>query len=124
MTIAPIATLRHRGGACGTMPKSASRQRRVAIVCQPWDAVASQSNNPIVIIAYQLARSLAGDAQIVLYGHRGGIPEYVAHGQTGLLVARGEAEDLAMVIAELLDDPALARAMGEAGRQRAVERFS
>jgi glycosyltransferase involved in cell wall biosynthesis len=54
----------------------------------------------------------------------GGIPEYVAHGQTGILVARGEAEELAAAISQVLDDPALARAMGEAGRQRAVERFS
>jgi glycosyltransferase involved in cell wall biosynthesis len=40
------------------------------------------------------------------------------------LVARGEAEELAMAISQVLDNPALARAMGEAGRQWAVERFS
>jgi glycosyltransferase involved in cell wall biosynthesis len=54
----------------------------------------------------------------------GGIPEYVLHGQTGILVARGEAEELATAISRVLDNPALARAMSEAGRQRAVECFS
>jgi hypothetical protein len=36
----------------------------------------------------------------------------------------GRAKDLAMAISQVLDDPALARAMGEAGRQRAVDHFS
>jgi glycosyltransferase involved in cell wall biosynthesis len=60
----------------------------------------------------------------VVSTYSGGIPEYVLHGQTGILVARGEAEELATAISRVLDNPALARAMGEAGRQRAVERFS
>lgn len=60
----------------------------------------------------------------VVATHSGGIPEYVSHGQTGLLVTRGDAEQLAMAIAKLLDDPALTRAMGAAGRLRAVECFS
>ena len=53
-----------------------------------------------------------------------GIPEYVSHERTGILVARGEAKEPVMAISQVLDNPALARAMGEAGRQRAVERFS
>jgi glycosyltransferase involved in cell wall biosynthesis len=56
--------------------------------------------------------------------YSGGISEYVSHGRTGILMACGEAEELAMAISQVLDNPALARAMGEAGRQRAVERFS
>jgi glycosyltransferase involved in cell wall biosynthesis len=60
----------------------------------------------------------------VVSTYSGGIPEYVSHGRTGILVARGEAKELAMAISQVLDNPALARAMGETGRQRAVERFS
>jgi glycosyltransferase involved in cell wall biosynthesis len=60
----------------------------------------------------------------VVSTYSGGIPEYVSHGRTGILVARGEATELATAIREVLDNPALARAMVEAGRQRAVERFS
>jgi glycosyltransferase involved in cell wall biosynthesis len=49
-------------------------------------------------------------------------PEYVEDGGTGLLAARGDA--LARVISRVLDDPALAYAIGEAGRQRVLERFT
>lgn len=67
----------------------------------------------------------------------GGIPEVVVPEETGVLVdcllERGTfvpqdpeqfAKDLAAGINRLMDDPALAQAMGEAGRQRAEEHFS
>ena len=54
----------------------------------------------------------------------GGIPEVVEDGRTGILAARGDARELALAIGRVLDDPTLARAMGEAGRQRVVEHFS
>jgi glycosyltransferase involved in cell wall biosynthesis len=54
----------------------------------------------------------------------GGIPETVEHGGTGILVARGDAEELALAIGQLIDNPARAASMGEAGRQRVVERFT
>ena len=66
----------------------------------------------------------------------GGIPEVVADGETGLLVhflpdphgnpqdPVGFAANFAESVNRLANDPALARTMGNAGRQRAVERFS
>ncbi len=65
----------------------------------------------------------------------GGIPEVVIHDRTGLLVDVPEgpmgaedvkrvAADLAASINDLVADPARRAAMGEAGRQRAVEQFS
>jgi alpha-maltose-1-phosphate synthase len=68
----------------------------------------------------------------------GGIPEVVAHGETGVLVPfeqvddgsglpvdpDGFAADLAAAITDVLADPARATAMGRAGRARAVEQFS
>jgi len=65
----------------------------------------------------------------------GGIPEVVVHGRTGLLVdppddpmtpggAHRVARDLAAAINALVADPARRKAMGEAGRERAVELFS
>jgi glycosyltransferase involved in cell wall biosynthesis len=54
----------------------------------------------------------------------GGIPEYVENGRTGILVARGDAHQLALAIAEILDNRDRACAMGEAGRRRAIEQFS
>jgi glycosyltransferase involved in cell wall biosynthesis len=53
----------------------------------------------------------------------GGIPEYVEDGRTGILVARGDAQELARAIAQVLDNPDLARSMGEAGRRRAIALF-
>jgi starch synthase len=59
----------------------------------------------------------------------GGIPEIVVEGETGYLIdfdpddAETFAANLAQKIRLLLDDPDKARAMGEAGRLRAVESF-
>jgi len=68
----------------------------------------------------------------------GGIPEIVVPGETGTLVPFEAGHDLygspadparfssdiAQAIDELLANPALAQAMGKAGRQRAIEHFS
>ncbi len=54
----------------------------------------------------------------------GGVAEYVADGETGLLVRRGDRGGLAAAIAGLLTDPGRRRRFGEAGRARVVARFS
>jgi starch synthase len=54
----------------------------------------------------------------------GGIPELVIDGHTGLLVPPADPRALAAAINLLLDDPALAKRMGNAGRERAVSGFS
>jgi glycogen synthase len=65
----------------------------------------------------------------------GGIPEVVVHGRTGLLVDPPDdpmtpggtdrvARDLATAINTLVADPARRAAMGQAGREQAVEQFS
>ena len=46
----------------------------------------------------------------------GGIPELVRHDATGLLVPPSDSDALARELSRLLDDPAFARALGEAGR--------
>lgn len=52
------------------------------------------------------------------------VPEIIAHGETGLLVPPEDPQALAAALLTLLRDPARARAMGEAGRRRALERFT
>lgn len=49
----------------------------------------------------------------------GGVPELVRHEETGLLVPPGDPAALTAALARLLDDPALARRLAEAGRERA-----
>lgn len=54
----------------------------------------------------------------------GGPLEIVEDGVTGLLVAPADPHSLALAMQRLLDQPKLAQAMGQAGRQRAAEHFS
>ena len=53
----------------------------------------------------------------------GPIPEVVVDGETGLLAEPGRPEALADALIRVLEDPALARRLGEAGRRRVAERF-
>lgn len=55
---------------------------------------------------------------------RGAIPDMVVDGVTGRLVPEGEPSELAAALGELARDPALRRAMGEAGRRRWGELFT
>jgi glycosyltransferase involved in cell wall biosynthesis len=54
----------------------------------------------------------------------GGIPEIVLHEQTGLLVPMNDAPAMAAAILRLLDDPARAQAMGQAGQARYATHFT
>ena len=53
----------------------------------------------------------------------GSLAEMVEEGETGLLVAPGDVGELAGAMASILSDPARARAMGQAGRSRALRNF-
>jgi phosphatidylinositol alpha-1,6-mannosyltransferase len=52
----------------------------------------------------------------------GGVPEVVVDGETGLLVAPGDQPALTAAFARLLDEPALRRRLGDAGRSHAHRR--
>ena len=52
------------------------------------------------------------------------IPEIVLDGETGLLVPPDDPQRLAAALDDLLSDPGRARALGEAGRERAHASFS
>jgi glycosyltransferase involved in cell wall biosynthesis len=54
----------------------------------------------------------------------GGIPEVVIPGKTGLLVPPADPRALADALNRVLGDRDMARAMGLAGRRRAVDHFS
>jgi glycosyltransferase involved in cell wall biosynthesis len=54
----------------------------------------------------------------------GGLPEVVAHGETGFLVPPGNVAALRARLEELFADPARAERMGAAGRRRVLDRFT
>jgi glycosyltransferase involved in cell wall biosynthesis len=57
----------------------------------------------------------AAGLPVVAYGG-GGVPEILLHDRTALVVPPGDRAALAVALRRLVDDPALARALGEAGR--------
>jgi glycosyltransferase involved in cell wall biosynthesis len=54
----------------------------------------------------------------------GGLPDVVEDGRTGLLVPPADPGRLANALDDLLESPARAAALGEAGRQSALARFA
>jgi glycosyltransferase involved in cell wall biosynthesis len=69
----------------------------------------------VVIEAMAAAKPVVGTLS-------GGIPEIIVDGETGLLVPPESPRELAEAISTLLQNPDMARTMGQAGRQR-VERY-
>jgi hypothetical protein len=67
--------------------------------------------------------ALAAGVPVVAAAH-GGLPEIVRDGETGLLVAPGDAAALAAALRRLADDPSLRGRMGDAAAVDARERFS
>jgi glycosyltransferase involved in cell wall biosynthesis len=74
--------------------------------------------SPLTILEY-MAAGLPVVATSV-----GGVPEIVEDGVTGILVPRRDPTALATALAQVLDHPEEARAMGARGRVRQRERFS
>lgn len=74
--------------------------------------------SPLVIIEAMLA------GLPVVATDVGGVCELVEHGITGFLVPAGDVDALAEALRKLLEDKSLQRKMGEAGRARALERFT
>lgn len=60
----------------------------------------------------------------VVASDAGGIPELVAHGETGYLAQVGDVEKMAELTLSILCDEGRQRAMSAASRQRAIEHFN
>jgi len=56
----------------------------------------------------------------VIASDTGGLPEVVAHGETGLVVPTGDVDALGTAMCKLLEDPRWCSALGQAGRRRAA----
>jgi len=71
-----------------------------------------------------VALEAAAMARPVVASRVGGLPEIVAHEQTGLLADVDDRHGLAAAAARLLSDPVSAARMGRAARDRVAARFS
>jgi phosphatidylinositol alpha-1,6-mannosyltransferase len=96
----------YRAGEVFAMP---CRTRRGGLEVEGWGNVfieAAACGRPVVV------------------GDSGGAREALVDGATGLLVEGASVEAVADAVASLLEDPARARAMGAAGRERVARHFT
>ena len=89
--------------------------RRADVLVLPSVVDEASGNSLIEAMATGLA---------VVATRTGGTPEYVENGKCGILAEPADPDSLADAIVRLLNDETLRRQMGQAGRQRAVDRFS
>ncbi|MBI3971887.1 MAG: glycosyltransferase family 4 protein [Chloroflexi bacterium] len=75
------------------------------------------------ILGLVLLEAMACETPVVC-SNIGGMPELVVDGVTGLLVPPGDSAALGAAVEHLLDDPATARRMGEAGREHVERHFT
>jgi len=60
----------------------------------------------------------------VIVSEVGGLPEIVKHGETGLLIPPKDPEALAQSLARVLEEPGLARKLGQKAREHVQEKYS
>ncbi|HKA41531.1 MAG TPA: glycosyltransferase, partial [Burkholderiales bacterium] len=60
----------------------------------------------------------------VIANDSGGTRELVLDGRTGLLLRDRDAQGIAAALRRLIEDPALARRLGENGRRHVLRKFS
>ncbi len=94
-----------------------------------WDVPAALSDVDVVALTSRnegtpvsLIEATAAGRPVVAT-RVGGVPLVVEDGVTGYLAGAGDAEGIATLIIKLLGDRGASRAMGQAGRRRALDRF-
>jgi glycosyltransferase involved in cell wall biosynthesis len=117
-----VSGLTHRVALTGPLAQGEviGRLARSAVFALPCVAEAGggMDNLPTVIM------EAMGAGLPVVSTAIGGVPEMVGDETTGLLVPQHQPAALADALARLLADRALARSLGEAGRERAAELFA
>jgi alpha-maltose-1-phosphate synthase len=119
-TAAKVDRLREERGRVIWIEKMLEKSEVIQLLSHATVFVCPSVYEPLGIV--NLEAMACGTA--VVASRVGGIPEVVVEGETGLLVPPADPGALAEAVNELIADPERAAAMGEAGRRRAVERFS
>lgn len=103
--------------AADDMPKHFAE---ATIVCVPSQRAQSGDAEGLPLVCVE---AMLSSCALAATKHAG-IPECVEDGKTGYLVDERDDVALADRIGQMLDDPARTRAMGEAGRALALDRFN
>ena len=105
----------------GAMPSDRVRElmRAARLVCVPSRTAANGDTEGLPMVLLEAA---AQRRPLVATVHAG-IPEFVRHGETGLLSPEGSLEGLAGNLAAVLDDAALAARLGDGARRRLEREF-
>jgi hypothetical protein len=116
LAAARSAGIEHRLDLTGPLPREelAAWYRRASVVVAP---------SPFENMAMVFLEALASGRPVVGCA-AGAFPEVVTDGVEGRAVPPGDHAALADAVVELFDDPALAAAMGDRARHRAVAEFS
>jgi len=80
-------------------------------------------NGDVEGLPVAILEAMAAQLPVVSTLHSG-IPEAVANGETGFLVEEGDVAGMASQIIKLLEEPAMARAFGVAGRKKVEQNFT
>jgi glycosyltransferase involved in cell wall biosynthesis len=115
------AALRRLAGPLGAAVLLAGQQTDVAGCLAAADIVAMPSLKEGLGVA--ALEAMAAERPVVA-SRAGGLVEVVVDGESGLLVAPGDAAPLAEALAVLAADPALRRRLAEAGRRRVLARYT
>jgi len=96
----------------GSLPRLYAKARAV-VVPSIWD-------EPFGMVALEAMAT----GRPVCAARVGGLQDIVAHTKTGFLFDRGNSAELSRALELLLDNPTMARNLGDAGRQRVEEHYT
>jgi glycosyltransferase involved in cell wall biosynthesis len=111
-----------RGHSLGENVLVTGFRRDIANVMNALDVVVHTSVRPEPFGRVILEGMLLGKP--VVASAAGGVPELIEDGETGFLIAPGDADALAARLVQLLRDPDLRRRIGDRSRAWAREKFS
>ena len=75
-------------------------------------------------VACTILEGMSVGKPVISTNVKGGIPDVIKNGETGILVRPGDAEELSSAIIKLLTKPELTKRMGDLGRKRVETKYS